>query len=243
MNCASKWVFAMYLWVGCAMTALPVMGQKAPPPQNVLVVNGSGQPVPTLPQGTTSVAGTVNIGNTPNVAVANTPSVTVANSPSVNVANTPTVNLAAGGSVSVTNLPDSQSNPTLLATMEGSQVYEDTCSLTFGGSNSAGGTCTFHPIPSGKRLVIQEFDSLVYPTAGVRPIVIGLSGITTEHVFPAIFMGTLPGTPGNDYYAAHQATHVYTGVGATPSCLVALGGGSNTGGAQCDISGFLIDTF
>ena len=72
-----------------------------PPTQNVLVVNGSGQPVPTAPQGTTNVAGTVNVGNTPNVNVTNTPN--------VNVANTPTVNLAAGTATGVGNFVNLQS--------------------------------------------------------------------------------------------------------------------------------------
>ena len=64
-----------------------------PPLTQVLVVNGTGSPVPTAPQGTTNVAGTVNVGNTPNVNVANTPNVNVANTPSVNVTNSPTVQL------------------------------------------------------------------------------------------------------------------------------------------------------
>jgi hypothetical protein len=60
-----------------------------PPLTQVLVVNGTGSPVPTAPQGATNVAGTVNVGNTPNVNVANTPSVNVTNSPTVQLGNSP----------------------------------------------------------------------------------------------------------------------------------------------------------
>ena len=94
-----KCMIAVSLFTATTVVSLPAVGQSKP----VVVVNGPGQPVPTAAQGTTNVAGTVNVGNTPSVTVANTPSVTVANTPSVNVTNTPTVNLAAGGSVTVAN--------------------------------------------------------------------------------------------------------------------------------------------
>ena len=95
MSYKSKWMFAVSVSVlaGFVLIALPAVGQK-----DVLVTNTPAQPVPTAPQGTTNVAGTVNIGNTPNVNVANMPSVNVANTPSVSISGTPTVNLAPGGS-------------------------------------------------------------------------------------------------------------------------------------------------
>ena len=104
--------------------------------QPVRVVNGTGQPVPTAAQGTTTVAGTVNVGNTPNV----------------NVANTPTVTLSSGGSVAVTNPPDNQGNPTPLATLEAVQIYGSHCVVSFDGSDS--GACTFTSVPYGKQLVV-----------------------------------------------------------------------------------------
>src|SRR5215469_2514513 len=96
MRYQSKWVLATVLFTALALASAPVFAQQknpSPPTQNVLVVNSSGQPVPTAPQGTTNVAGTVNVGNTPNVNVANTPNVNVANTPSVNVPISPTVQL------------------------------------------------------------------------------------------------------------------------------------------------------
>src|SRR5215467_12524998 len=86
-----KWMIAMSLLAACVFLTVSAIGQVKPT-QNVLVVNGAGQPVPTAAQGTTNVAGTVSIGNTPNV----------------NVANTPSVNLAAGSGITVSNRLDGQ---------------------------------------------------------------------------------------------------------------------------------------
>jgi len=209
-------------------------GPPPPPTQNVLVVNGSGQPVPTAPQGTTNVAGTINVGNTPSVTVANTPSVTVANTPSVSISGTPTVTLAPGGSTNVTNPIDGQNNPTPLAMMEGAQLYEDGCSGAFGGNNY--GNCYFHSVPSGKRLVIQEFDADVLVETGTKPANITLGGGLYSHYFAATLMGNYNG----DQFATHQPTHMYTNVGGTPLCSTTLSNFSN-GSVTCNISGFLID--
>jgi|SRR5215469_9891587 len=213
------------------LIALPAVGQKS---SLVTVVNGTASPVPVAAQGTTSVAGTVNVGNTPNVTVANTPNVNVANTPSVSIAGTPTVSLAPGGSVSITNPLDSQSNPTPLTIMEGAQIYEDTCSTSFGGNNY--GQCAFHALPAGKLLVIQEFDADILLETGTKPANLTLSGILSSHYFPATLMGNYNG----DQYATHQATHVYTRVGGTPSCFTTLSNFSN-GSITCNISGFLLD--
>src|SRR5579871_5896917 len=152
-----KWMLAVSLLPVCALSVLPATAQTrpapAPPAQPVLVTNGTGQPVPTAAQGTTNVAGTVNIGNTPSVSVSNTPSVNVSNTPSVTVANTPTVNLATGAGVTVTN-PLNGQDPVPLATLEATQPYEDRCQAAFNGSGRA--VCSFQTIPPGKRLIIQE---------------------------------------------------------------------------------------
>ena len=59
----------------CILISVSLAAQSVTQP--VKVVNGASQPVPTAAQGTTTVAGTVNVGNTPNVNVANTPTVTL----------------------------------------------------------------------------------------------------------------------------------------------------------------------
>jgi hypothetical protein len=124
--------------------------------------------------------------------------VSIANTPSVSIAGTPTVSLAAGVSVGVTNPLDGQNKPTPLTIMEGVQLYEDSCSTVFNSSNSAG--CYLHALPSGKRLVIQEFDADLLVGTGVKPASLLLNGTVYSHYFPAILMGNYNG----DQNAAHQ---------------------------------------
>jgi hypothetical protein len=219
-----------------ALASVPAVAQKSPAPQNVLVVNGSGQPVPTAPQGTTTVAGTVNVGNTPSVSVINTPSVNVTNTPSVNVANTPTVNLAAGTGITVSNPLDAQNNPAPLSVLEAVQFYDSSCAATFNGGSDS--TCSFQAVPSGKRLVIEEFDSFGLVATGINPLVIGVNTFADTHVFPATsIMAT-----GNGFnsFTGHQQTRLYLKAGVTPQCHVIL---NNASGSEwdCQISGFLVD--
>jgi hypothetical protein len=222
------------LLAACTLVTVTAIAQTkpapAPPTQPVLVTNGAGQPVPTAAQGTTNVAGTVNIGNTP--------SVTVANTPSVNVANSPTVNLAASASVTVTN-PLNGQNPVPLATLEAAQPYYDICTLALGGGTQ--GQCNFHTLPAGKRLVVQLFDGRGFLESGLRPIYVQLlnpSGGATEHDFPATLMGS---SNGYDVFAMHQETHIYLAQSSQPpQCSVTASSTSN-GLWDCIISGFLAD--
>lgn len=222
-----KWMIAAFLFTACEFRSAPAISQSKPP-QNVLVVNGERQPVPTTAQGTTNIAGTVNIDNTPNVHVANTPSVAVTN--------TPTVSLVAGARVNVSNPLDVQSNPTPLTVLEATQPYEDVCVISFGGSGFA--SCNFQSIPSGKRLVIQEFDATGHLETGLKPTNVALNASgSIPHAFTATFMGS---TPVSDVFATHQETHLYAGPGRTPFCFVALSNGSNLI-YFCALSGFLVD--
>jgi hypothetical protein len=229
MTHTSKWMFTMSLFATCTLVAIPAIaqGKPAPPTQNVLVVNGAGQPVPTAAQGTTNVAGTVSVGNTPNVNVANTPS--------VNVTNTPTVSLAGGASVNVTNPLDGQSEPTPLAVLDAIQPYEDSCIISFSGV--ADGSCNFQAIPSGKRLVIQEFDAFGRIETGLKPTAIFVRTPAVVHFFTATFMASSSGT---DYLATHQETRLYVAPSQTPVCHVDLTSNSSQS-YNCALSGFLVD--
>jgi len=204
--------------------SLLAVGQTKP----VLVVNTPAQPVPTAAQGTTNVAGTVGLASGSTVNIGNTPS--------VNVANTPTVSLAAGAGVNVTNPLDAQNNPAPLVTLEAAQPYEDTCEMLFNAGTDA--TCHFLSIPSGKRLVIQEFDAGGDLETGLKPIIVALKPVGTDHFFPATFMGT---REGFDFFATHQETRLYAGAARAPSCDVGLSGISNNGRYICQFSGFLVD--
>lgn len=234
MNIKRQWKLALSLVAACIFSA-PALSQTKP----VLVVNGSGQPVPTAAQGTTTVAGTVNVGNAPNVNVTNTPSVNVANTPSVSVANTPTVTLATGASINVTSPQDGQGNPTPLAVLEAVHSYEDACGSFFGGNAFA--TCTFNVIPSGKRLIIQEFDAGVSVDASLKPVSVSLGALSNAfiyHSFTTTFMG---GGGGGDSFATHQETRLYASPNSHPNCVVLLTGNSVGGQLSCQLSGYLVD--
>jgi hypothetical protein len=228
----------------CFFVSVPAFSQIHQT-QPVLVTNGSGQPVPTVAQGTTNVSGsvslasgsTVNVGNTPSVNVANTPNVNVSNTPNVNVTNTPTVSLAGGASVGVTNPLDGQGNPTPLAISEAVQPYEDFCFMGFNGAGY--GQCSFQALPAGKRLVIQEFDALGFLQSGSKPIYITVysTNINFGHHFAATFMGT---GFGGDNFVTHQETHIYFAANTTPNCFVAITPASDSN-YTCALSGFLVD--
>jgi hypothetical protein len=202
----------------CILMSVPLVAQAVTQP--VTVVNGTGQPVPTAAQGTTTVAGSVNVANTPDV----------------NVANTPTVTLSSGASVNVTNPPGSQGNPTPLATLEAVQVYGSHCGVSFGGNDS--GSCAFIPIPFGKQLVVQEFDAFGRVETGNRPFELALARtITVGNYFTYTFMVN---ANGFDFLTTHQETRLYVLQGSTPQCFVALPAISR-GIYSCNISGFLVD--
>jgi len=222
----SQWMMSAGLIAGLTFGWVSAVAQQktsAPLPpatQNVLVVNGSGQPVPTAPQGTTNVAGTVNIGNNPNVIVANTP----------------TVNLAAGSGITVNNPLDGQNNPAPLTVLEAVQLYDSSCAATFNGGSDA--TCSFQTVPSGKRLVIDEFDSFGLVATGVNPLVIGVNTFTATHFFPAT--SVMATGSGSNSFTGHQQTRLYLRAGVTPQCHVIL---NSVSGSEwdCQISGFLVD--
>jgi hypothetical protein len=203
------------------LASVPLLGQSPPQSvtQPVVVVNTPN----------------VNVANTPSVSVTNTPNVTVTNTPNVNVANTPTVTLEAGAGVSVTSPLDGEGNPTPLAVLDAFQPYEDACEMGFGGTGAA--NCTFQPIPSGKRLVIQEFDATGTLETGLKPEFVGLIPSDLAHWFTATFMGT---ENGNDFFDTHQETRLYAPATATPYCFVGVTSNSN-GVYECVLSGFLVD--
>ena len=206
-----KCVIAVSLFSACTLASVPLFGQ-----------GGVTQPVQVV--------------NTPNVNVVNTPSVSVSNTPSVNVANTPTVTLEAGAGVSVTSPLDGEGNPAPLAVLDAVQPYEDFCQVDFSGSDLA--SCNFQAIPSGKRLVIQEFDLNGIMETGLKPAIVGLIPSTIPHVFTATFMGSFP--DGFDEFATHQETRLYVPASSAPQCLIRATS-TSYGSFNCQLSGFLVD--
>ncbi|HKD83470.1 MAG TPA: hypothetical protein VKB58_01890 [Terriglobales bacterium] len=244
----SQLMIAFCVVAVCVFIPLSAIGQaaaahgskSAPPPpgsSQVVVTNTPAQPVPTAAQGTTTVGGTVNIGNTPSVFLANTPSVNVANTPNVNVANSPTVTLGAGASVNVTNPLYPNNNPIPLFVTEARNRWEDSCFVEFSG---ASGSCLFQPVPANTVLLIREFDASGVLETGVRPQILTLE-TSVSHYFPAFVMAVNSG--GFDSVATHQETYIYLNQTTQPACDIVLSAASNAGNYHCSISGYLVPVF
>ena len=141
------------------LLASPPASQAVPSDKDVHVINATFDPVPTAAQGTTTVAGSVSVSNTPTVNLAAGTSVNVGNTPTVNLAsgtgvsvtNTPTVNLGSGASVNVSN---TAANPVPVSfTTEALEPFQTGTSTTETGTNVS--TLTVTTVPFGKRLVIE----------------------------------------------------------------------------------------
>lgn len=195
------------------------------------------------------VQGTVGVSNFPaiqavsgTVAVSNFPAFpSTLTGSTVPVSGTVNANVTFPNSVAVTSPLDGKGNPTPLAVLDATQPYEDKCTITFGGLAVA--ICNFQAIPSGKRLVVQEFDTSGAVETGLKPeaIEVVLAAATeffpVHHYFPATFMGS---SGGADYFASHQETHMYSPASNTPTCQVFLTDVSS-GSWACVLSGFLVD--
>jgi hypothetical protein len=145
------------------------------------------------------------------------------------------VNLASGATLAVTNSLDAHGAPAPLVVTQAPHPYEDSCYFMF--SNNSSGTCSFQPIPSGQRLVIQEVDAFMGLDTGLRPTTFYLN-TALVHYFTVTVMGTNVG--GYDYFATHQETHLYVnGGGSAPLCAVFLSGNSFGGNFHCALTGYL----
>jgi len=189
------------------------------------------------------VQGSVTYASTPDVNIANTPlavsgSVSISGTPTVSLSGTPTISLSTNSSVSVSNALDSSSNAVPLLTRASDnpafQPYQSACQI------GLGLTCAFDSVPSGKRLVIQEFDfdgdigsgNIVHVFVHTT-----LNSKTVLHAFTLAFMGTHSSL---NAYATHQQTALYSEAGSTPVCDVDIGG-SNAQNMNCQVSGYLVD--
>jgi hypothetical protein len=178
----------------------------AGPTVDAVVINPPTQPVPTAAQGTTVVAGTVNVGNSPTVLaqqsgpwsvnVGNSPTVlaqqsgpwsvtgavSVANTPSVNIANSPTVTLS--GSSTVTLAPGG--SITVGNTVSSPLLVRDVDNPARNGMNAVAritikagsnyGLGTVYTVPEGKRLVIEHVSVAITIDMNIYPIVTLLEG-------------------------------------------------------------------
>jgi hypothetical protein len=119
------------------------------------------------------------------------------------------------------------------------QVYESSCFMHF--DNSLRSSCLLDQVPTGKQLVIQEFDAQGQLDPGNKPSLFALStGRTTSHYFTYAFVGS---DDEFDYLDTHQATTLYVAGGRSPACFVRIPKVVNLRSTYtCVISGYLVDT-
>jgi hypothetical protein len=206
-------------------TTATAQSAKPAAPAPVVVVNDPVQPVPVQTQGTTNVAGSVSIANTPNVNVANTPS--------VNIANTPTVTLSGNSQVTLTSSPGSA--PLLVSdvNLPAKHVFQH-----------AGPANDSFTVPAGKLLVI-EWVSFATPNT------INVGGIQVMYVIGNVaggqsgffsYKSDIPtaGTSGLSF-VANQPARIYCDPGSTVSIAAVVPFFNNNAVGSYTVSGYLVD--
>jgi len=139
------------LTCGCVVGLAAVLMLTSPSPghsaqaQNVVVMNTAATPVPTAAQGTTMIAGTVDISGTPTVSLS--PGASVA------ITGTPTVGFAPGSTIGIDSGPN---NPVFVRSVD--DALRDTFQkqVTFTIDPGDFGKNAVIPVPVGKRAVIEH---------------------------------------------------------------------------------------
>ncbi len=175
----------------------------SPPTQDVLVVNPTAMPVPIAAQGTTTIAGSVNVANTPAVTFA--PGATVGISPASN-----TVQLAntTANPVPVFNLGDAL------------QPFQAAANSTQSGYNVS--TVDIATVPAGYRLAI-EFVSMVGQVPPTQHVEI-LQILTVTDPFGGVYHDLLVNPQpaaviGDALFRASQEVKLYANPGTTVRAL------------------------
>ncbi len=184
------------------------------PPKPVVVTN---TPLP--------VSGSLTIGSLPNVTIANTPLPV-----SGTVAISGPVTFSTSGPLTVSNALDSSSNPIPLVVAPPTlQPYQSSCTVGLALE------CNLAAVPSGKRLVIQEFDVQAQVSSGTltgSQLATSLNGTNVFHSFPVT-------NNGGNFFVTHQATTLYADQNTNPLCSIDTNG-SISGTPACNVSGYLV---
>ncbi len=208
--------------------------------QFVKVINTTDEPVPTLAQGTTNVAGTVGITGTPTVNAQQSGSWTVG------ITGTPTVGLAGGSSILVDN---NAANPVPVRDVDnparqpfqasGSTVvnagFDDSCRF---------GLLTLTTVPAMKQLVIEDVSFWGGLPAGQRFLQVTVNntagGTPMRHYLPVALQATdISGT--FDAFAASQPVRWYADPETDVFACFVRNATAGTGSAHWTISGYLVD--
>ncbi|MBI1756743.1 MAG: hypothetical protein HYR64_06515 [Fimbriimonas ginsengisoli] len=252
--------FKLYLLTGASIGALAspllytnaIAARRAPTPTSVVVVNTAAQPVPTAAQGTTTVAGTVNVGNTPTVNVGNLPGTTTV-AGTVNVGNTVpavqsgtwNVNASQSGapwSVSVTGTPGVQvtntpSTPVPTCVIEWRTPV--TAILNYFFTDGLGGTGSLTPyvVPNGKRLFVKHVSGAATLFNSER--IVGCVGTKDGSPFMEVPFTDRGTDNGTTYSVAGGPVDFEADSGSSVDFLLSRTVGTDVGAARIYVSGYL----
>ena len=193
----------LILFVSVIALSLPQRGHaNFAPDKDVKVINTPAEAVPVVAQGTTNVAGSVNVANTPTVNAKQSGAWNVA------ITGTPTVEIdnAAGNAITIRDVDRPTAQPF---------QYEAVVTLDDGQS----GQNVNIPIPSGKLFVIENVSA--FGTAPEEQRIESVSILT--HVAPdntyrshLMQFTKQEGVIGTNQYTVSQQTRIY---GDTPGAL------------------------
>jgi hypothetical protein len=211
-------IIFMLLVAALAMTSIGTSHGQSPG-KDVIVTNTTVQPVPTLAQGTTTVAGTVGISGTP------------------------TFNLAPGASVGLdpaqntVQVASSEAAPLLVRNVGGSvaqPVHAEKLVTLDECCNNA--QETIFQVPEDKRLVIEYVTALAIVPAGVKTQLNIFTTVNNERV--RHFVACIPGGGEN---SISLPTRLYARPGSDVTIQLVTQGSAGSGVLKGTISGYLED--
>ena len=205
---------------------------------SVLVVNTPDQPVPTIAQGTTNIAGNVGISGTADV--------------NATVVGTPTVNLGAGNSVGIggpVQIGNAAGNPVLIRDVDNGARQPFHVSMTCGvstGLTGCGNGISPSEIPVGKQLVVEYVSARMTLPAGQSIPSAEISTFTgsdwVTHYVPAISQGL--NHYGEAVFIASEPVRMYAvkdGLNYAVTMLVNRSASVGVGSFIVEVSGYWID--
>jgi hypothetical protein len=215
------------VFVSAVLVSSPVTACSQTKASNVIVVNTDSNPVPTLAQGTTTIAG--------NVSVTNTPTVNLASGASVSVTNTPTVNLASGTSVSISN---TTANPVLVRSMNDAvrQIFQKQTQINMA-EGEFGKSASFF-VPAGKRLVIEHVSAAGFDDGDQHLRFQVDTNVNSE--FASHFLVT-ERQGGHPFFRASQQMRAYADPGTQVQVVVLRPTSTTAAFAVMTISGYYVD--
>lgn len=222
-----------YLLTASGFTALAVALLFTSPPtstgvpssKDVLVINPASQPVPTAAQGTTTIAGSVSVANTPTVTFA--PGASVGIDPASN-----TVQLAntAASPVPVVNINDA------------GQPFQAGASITQAGTNVS--LLDIATVPTGKRLVIEFISATGQVPVGQHVELMEINTVTDPFgglTHQLLVHAQPPAVIGDSLFRANQQLRLYANAGSQVKALFRRSSNAGNGVFVVTISGYLVD--